>query len=605
MPTIKIDKFSGIVPRTGPTQLEGNQAQLAKNIRITSQELRSWKEKTKVFQPTTPGVRSIYKLYNNITGAYKWLEWGTDVDVIQGPVADLTESRIYYTGDGAPKKTNWVLATTSGTGLPPYPNAYLNMGVPNPVGAPTLVASSSSGTTEDRAYVYTYVSTFGSVLEESGPSPAANVTVSVSGATVTVSGFSAAPTTNYNITHRRIYRTIVGANSVTFAFVAEIPVATTSYVDSKLVTELGETIQTLYYEPPPSDLVGLVSMANGMVAGFRSNEVWFAEPFLPHAWPSQYMVTVDSEIVGLGVYDTSLVVLTKNRPYILTGTNPESMSQVKLPLNQPCISKRSISSDQFGVLYASPNGLVSIGTGQQDIVTTPLYTRDDWQQLNPASMLGTIWNNLYIGFTQIGGSIGAIVISRGDIPPLFTLDFPANAVFVDRSNSDLFAVSNFDNAIYQLDSDIVNDTFYEWLSKRFILPNPMSFGALKVKADFGDIGNTEVYNQLVAAITAANQALFTSSGGQLQSTVNANQVNQFVLNGSILQPIPPIAATRSVNIFVYGDGELVFAGGVSNYDVVRLSGNKKYYEFEVRISGNIPVQLFAMSTNVGELRAVS
>jgi len=317
------------------------------------------------------------------------------------------------------------------------------------------------------------------------------------------------------------------------------------------------------------------------------------------------MVTVDSEIVGLGVYDTSVVVLTKNRPYILTGTNPESMSQVKLPLNQPCISKRSIASDQYGVLYASPNGLVSIGTGQQDIVTTPLYTRDDWQALSPGGMLGVIWNNLYIGFTQVDGQLGAIIISRGDIPPLFTLDFPANAVFVDRGNSEFFAVSNVDNAIYQLDSDIVNDTFYEWLSKRFILPNPMSFGALKIKADFGDIGNTAAYNELVAAITAANQALFTSSGGQLQSTVNANLVNQFVLNGSILQPIPPIAATKSVNVFVYGDSELVWAGGVSNYDVVRLPGDKKYYEFEVRISGNIPVQLFAMSTNVGELRNVS
>jgi hypothetical protein len=605
MPTIKIDKFSGIVPRTGPTQLEGNQAQVARNVRLNSQELRSWKEKTKVYQPTTPNVRSIYKLYNNITGAYKWLEWPTDVDVIQGPVADLSESRIYYTGDGAPKKTNWTLATTNGTGSAPYPNSYLNMGVPNPVGAPTLVASSTTAPTEDRAYVYTYVSTFGNVLEESGPSPAANVTVSVAGATVTVSGFSAAPTTNYNITHRRIYRTIVGANSVTFAFVAEIPIATTSYVDNKLVTELGETIQTLYYEPPPSDLAGLVSMANGMVAGFRSNEVWFAEPYLPHAWPSQYMVTVDSEIVGLGVYDTSLVVLTKNRPYILTGTNPESMSQVKLPLNQPCVSKRSIASDQFGVLYASPNGLVSIGTGQQDVVTTPLYTRDDWQQINPITMLGTIWNNLYIGFTLTGDSVGAIVLSRGDIPPLFTLEFQANAVYIDRSNSEFFAVSNVDNAIYQLDSDIINDTFYEWLSKRFILPNPMSFGALKIKADFSDIGNTAAYNALVAQITAQNQALFASSGGNLQSTVNANQLNQFVLNGSILQPIPPIATTKSVNVFVYGDGELVWSGGVSNFDVVRLPGNKKYYEFEVRISGNVPVQLFAMSTNVGELRAVS
>ena len=58
-------------------------------------------------------------------------------------------------------------------------------------------------------------------------------------------------------------------------------------------------------------------------------------------------------------------------------------------------------------------------------------------------------------------------------------------------------------------------------------------------------------------------------------------------------------------MFIYGDSELVWAGGVSSFDVVRLPSGKKYYEFEVRISGNIPVQLFAMSTNVGELRDVS
>lgn len=605
MPYIKIDNFSGIVPRTGPTQLEANQAQVANNIRITSKELSSWKEKTKVFQCTTPGVRSIYKLYNNITGAFRWLEWATDVDVIQGPVADLTESRIYYTGDGAPKKTNWNLATTSGTGMAPFPDSWLYMGVPNPVGAPTLVASSTTAPVEDRAYVYTYVSTFGTVKEESGPSPATNVTVSTTGATVTVSGFSAAPTSGYNITHRRIYRTLVGATSVNYVFVAEIPIATTSYVDNLTAAQLGESLSTLTFEPPPNDLAGLVSMANGMVAGFRSNEVWFAEPYLPHAWPSSYMITVDSEIVGLGVYDTSLVVLTKNRPYILTGTSPAAMSQVKLPLAQPCISKRSIATDQYGVIYASPNGLVSIGTGTQDVVTLPLYTRDDWQQLNPAAMVSAVWNNLYIGFCQQGAKISAIVLARNDVPPLFILDFDANAIFVDRSNSDFYGVSNTDNAIYQLDSDIVNFTFYEWLSKRFIMPAPLNFAALKIKADFGEIGNTEAYNALVAQITAQNQALFSSSGGDLQSTFNGNLLNSTVINGSILQPIPNQATARSVNVIVYGDGEIIWAGGVTSQDAIRLPAGKKYYQFEVRLSGNIPVQLFAMATDITELRMIA
>jgi hypothetical protein len=270
MPYIKLDNFSGTVPRTGPTQLEANQAQTASNVKLQSRELRSWRKPTEVYAPTTAGVETIFKL-EGAGGAYKWLTWASDVDIVPGPVADFTDYRIYYTGDGAPKKTNWALATTSGTGTDPFPDSWLYMGVPNPTGAPTLAASSSTAPAEVRAYVYTYVSTFGVVKEESGPSPAATVTVNTASGTVTVSGFTAAPTTGYNITHRRIYRTITGASSVTYSFVAEIPVATTSYVDSLTATQLGENLPSLNFEPPPSDLKGLVAMPNGMLAGFRDN----------------------------------------------------------------------------------------------------------------------------------------------------------------------------------------------------------------------------------------------------------------------------------------------------------------------------------------------
>jgi hypothetical protein len=382
MPYIKVEDFSGTVPRTGPTQIEANQAQLARNVKLQSRELRSWALPVLEYVPTTPDVETIYRI-DSPSGEKYWLEWATEVDVVPGPVADVSEFRYYYTGDGLPKKTNYARATTSGAGTRPYPDAWLYMGVPAPTAAPTLAPSSTSPTVETRAYVYTNVSSFGSVKEESGPSPAATVTVTNTGATVTVSGFSAAPTTGYNITHRRIYRTITGASTVIYSFVAEIPVSTTSYVDNKLVTELGSELPSLFWEPPPNDLKGLVAMPNGILAGFKGNQVWFSEPYYPHAWPAQYMLTVDFNIVGLGVYQQTLVVLTTSFPYLISGVSPISMSQQKLPIPQPCVSKKSIASDQYGVLYASPNGLVSLGSGTQDVVTMPLYTRDEWQELNP------------------------------------------------------------------------------------------------------------------------------------------------------------------------------------------------------------------------------
>lgn len=604
MPFIKLEGFSGISPRTGPTQLAANQAQIARNVRVTSQELRSWKKEIKAYTPVLSPIKTVFRLSNIFSGAHKWLEWTTDVDIVHGPVSDLTENRIYYTGDGAPKKTNWALATTSGVGLAPYPNSWLYMGVPAPTGAPTLTPSSSATPAEVRAYVYTNISTFGTVKEESAPSPATTVTVSTTGS-VTVSGFTAAPTTGYNITHRRIYRTITGSGSVTYSFVAEIPVATTSYVDSLTAVQLGEALTSLYYTPPPDDLAGIVAMANGILVGFRGNEVWFSEPYLPHAWPSIYMMTVSDTIVGLGVYDQSVVVLTVRRPYVISGSTPGAMSQIRLPMLQPCVSKRSIASDQFGVLYASPNGLVSIGSGTQDVVTTALYTREEWQALAPASMIGKVYNNLYIGSCNIDGKNTAIVLSRGDIPPLFILDFDIAAMYVDHENTDIYAISGVDNALYQLDADQVNNTFYQWKSKKFVMPNPINYAAIKVQAAYEYISDGEAYNALVAQITAANQALFSTAGGNLQSTLNAAPLNKFVLNGSILTPIPPMALTRSVNILVYADGVLVFNTGATSQEPIRMPVHNKAYNYEIEITGNVPVRSVVLATAVGELRNVN
>lgn len=604
MPVIKIDNFSGTVPRTGPTLLEGNQAQQASNVKLQSRELRSWRKPTEVYAPTTPGVQTVYKL-EGAGGAFKWLTWAADVDVVPGPVADVSDYRVYYTGDGAPKKTNYALATSSGAGTDPFPDSWLYMGVPNPTTAPTLVASGTTAPAEDRAYVYTYVSTFGAVTEESGPSPAANVTVSTSGATVTVSGFAAAPTTGYNITHRRIYRTVVGATSVVYSFVAEIPISTTSFVDNLTVNQLGEGLTTLEFEPPPSGLKGLVAMPNGILAGFKDNEVWFCEPYLPHAWPSVYTLAVEYPIVGLGVYDTTLVVMTNKYPYLITGTTPAAMSQTKLPIPQPCASKRSIASDQYGVLYASPNGLVSIGAGTQDVITTPLYTRDEWQTLAPTSMLGVIYNNLYMCFHNTPTGIEALVIARGDIPPLSFLSFDATSVYIDRGTGYIYAVSQFDNKLYQLDSDQVNNTLYEWKSKKFVMPNPMSFSTIKLQANYDYLDDQVAYNQFVASVIASNQALFASATNGLGGGFNDDLMNFHEFNGSILADIPTQADVRNIQVIIYADEQQVFTTGVLNQEPIRMPATGKAYVYEVKITGNVPVRSFVMGTSIGETRGVA
>lgn len=610
MAHISLEQFSGIAPRIGPTELGPTQAQTATNVKLQSSEIRPWRKPVVEYIPGNSGVQTIYKFENSTTNAYVWLEWTSDVNVVPGPVADTSDFRLFYTGDGTPKKTNWNLATTSGTGTKPFPDAYYQMGVPAPTGAPTLVKTGGSGTVhEDRVYVYTYVSTFGSVLEESAPSPPASISTVEPDATVTVSAFSTAPTTaaGYNITAIRIYRAVAGTTSINYYYVGQVTVtpatgvATGTFADNVLSANLGVILTSLYYTPPPSTLSGLVAMPNGILAGFTDNQVWFCEPYLPHAWPSIYTLTVDSEIVGLGVFGQSLVVCTTRRPYVITGSTPGSMTQEKLTLFEPCTSKKSIASDQYGVLYTSPNGIVSIGQGMQEVVTRALFTRDEWSTYLPTTMVGVIYQNMYLAFYNSGSVNAALVITRGDNPPLVTLQISATCVFIDGTTANVYYVNSTDNKIYQLDADPVNNIFFEWKSKKFVLPSPTNFAAFKLQADWTYIADVANYNAVIAQIVAANQTIW-ASGVPLQGIVNSSLVNGMVINGSILTQLPDAADVRNVNVIINADDTQLYGNGVTSQEPVRLPAANKNYVYEIKLTGNAPIRQFRMATGIGELR---
>ena len=593
MPAIKIMGFDGLVPRMSATMLSDNQAQVANNVKLYSQELRFWRGPTAQTATMVANTKSIFKYYAAAADPY-WLVWASDdIDVVASPTTDLTDYRLYYTGDGVPKKTNESLVST-GSGA--YPRGWLNMGVPAPTGAPTVSASGGSGTAENRAYVYTYVSTFGSIKEESAPSPAATVSV-LPGGTVTVNAFTTAPTTNYNITHRRIYRSVTGATTDSYQFVAEIPIGTTSYADSLTAAQLGEVLGTIGWTPPPSTLRGLIALPGGALAGFDGNTVYFSEPFYPHAWPVKYALNVPSKIVGLGVFGTSIAVMTDRYPYIINGGIPGAMSVERVPSLEPCLTKRSIISNEAGVMYASPNGLMQIGPNSVGIQTGALFRRDEWQAYSPSYIFAVSYDNKYFAlYSNAVTSSSSFILSGDDIPALSKISLRATGAHIDSRNGYLYYVGT-DNVIYQADADDLNPLLYTWKSKRFVLPQATSFSALKLDGDFDQADLVAAYNAEIAAIKTANQAIF---GTALNGALNTTAVNFYDVNGSKLKNIPPPAMVREAQVLIYGDGTLQTTLSVSTFDPVRIPPFKSR-TVELQISGNISVRSVAVATTVMEL----
>ena len=290
MAKLTVQNFGGEIPRTSDTMLEQNDATLASNVRLYSGELRTWNGPVAQVADIEAAAETIYRFENPSTEDAIWLSWNADVAVQRSSLDDTTDFRLYYTGDGTPKKTNWSMAGDDTAGGV-YPGMYLEMGVPAPTAAPTLAAAAGSSTAaETRYYVYTFVSTFGGITEESAPSPVSSAITITTSQKVNLSAMQTAPAGNYNITHKRIYRTLAGeASDGAYVFVAQIAIATTTYSDDLLAAALGEPIETEGWTPPPAGLTGLVGMANGMMAGFVGNSVYFCEPYFHHAWPAEYM----------------------------------------------------------------------------------------------------------------------------------------------------------------------------------------------------------------------------------------------------------------------------------------------------------------------------
>lgn len=603
MAGLKLMTTGGYVPRVAGHLLNDNEAQKAVNTKLYSGVLRSWRKPA----PITPLVtvpattETIYKGLKT-SGDDLWLAWDADVNVVSSPLESASPMMVFYTGDGVPKKTNSALAGSTSGG---EPADWYHMGVPAPTSAPTVTRVGAGASPETRIYVYTYINTFGDVEEESAPSPVSAEVLCGSGDTVTVNGFATVPTSNLNITKRRIYRSVSGSGSTQFQFVTELPIATTSFSDNVASAGLGEVLETLQWETPPTDLQGLVALPNGFLAGFSDETVYFSEVSRPHAWPSAYALSTGQKIVGLGVFGQSIAVMTKGFPLVISGVSPESMSSEKLPILEPCISKQSITSDSSGVTYASPNGLVVIGPGQAGVVTNNIMLRDDFKKFAPSTIQGKFYAGKYFGFFTGGTSFvenGAFILDQTlAATPLTLTTLATNAAFVDIDTAEMFLV--VDNEICMWEGDTVNTLPYEWLSKRFVMSAPANFSAIEVDADFANAVETEALQERVNAIIAANQALW-ASGANLQSTLNRQVLNSNVVNGSILTDIPAQVDDRYLLVEVFCDGQKVHSAQYTNSGVYRMPSGFKGQAFEVKIAGNIELRYIKMAESVKELKSL-
>lgn len=574
---LSIIGFSGEQPRVLPNMLPDAGAREAWDVRLDDGGLTPTR-KPVVAAAVTPGHRTIYR------HAGTWLSRAGDVHFAPGPVA---QDRLYYTGDGAPKMM------VGGTVYP--------LAVPQPAGALTAtLGGAGTGDVATRLYAYTWVTDFG---EESEPSPASNSVDWRAGQTVTLSGF-AAPPAGRGVTKQRIYRTQTGKVGTYLYLIAERGATNANFVDVVPVDALQEALPSADWTAPPASLKGLIGMPNGMMAAFDGRDVYFCEPWRPHAWPEKYVLTTDWPVVGLAAIGSTMLIMTEGSPYVAAGNHPAEMIMKRLELDLPCINARGIVNLGFAVCYPSHDGLVSMSaSGGAQIVTGNLFSKERWLSFSPQTAVAGRLGGRYVLFYDrtIDGvrDAGGFAIDLAGQAFLVRHSVVAAAVWYELATSRLFYVPPGSGEVLELQPVEGAPNTLTWSSKEFLLPIPHNFGVLRIDSYAGlsasDQSAIAAERQQVLAAMAADT---TDWGGP----VNGSEVNAQPVNGDAYTARLNATMGPDFEAMIKADGEVVSTTRRLD-EAIRLPPGFTARTWEVSIRTNVSIKQITMATTMADLRA--
>jgi hypothetical protein len=522
-----------------------------------------------------------------------------------------------------------------------WTDSYLP-GYPTPA-APVLPAGGGAAYV---AYFYTYVSRYG---EEGEGSVIASIETWVDGSRQQVNTIATPPSGHGLITAGtaepkvRVYRTATdGAGGSSFLMVCEAQWFSASATYSQgdfvvysnnlwectnagghgpaawnptnftqgeavLTADLSSVTNPTYlWRDAPSGISNLRSHPNGFFVASKGNVLHFSEPFYPHAWPEDYEISIDSEIVGLGIASSTIVVATDANIYTFSGPHPDSMYKQKLAF-QPCLSQRGVVETDLGVMFPSKEGfqLVSSDSAPSN-VTQDSFDPEDWADYELETLHGVWYNKAYYGFFKSNSAQGNLILDfiNGSVTTGNDYHWAAH---VSKSDGIFRTIkdSNIANSslyIAQWDADATRYRNYTFKSPRYIFSRQINFKVAQVLMD------SDFYTDLLATIggdlESLNQSAWdeTDWGYQLGGPINDWMPNAQDVNGDDLYDLATLGIQDHVDFKLYVDGSLVFTKEVTTGKSFKLPRGFKSRDWEFEIVGMIPVKRVIMATSTEELR---
>lgn len=496
----KLFNFAGITPQLDDALLNANGAMVAENVDLGRGDLIPFKWDQNPSSVTNP-INTLVEVDKGNVHAFNF-----DTDVAFGTGADNDLGRVFWSAGGIVRYDDR--------------SAFVNgskrrLGVGRPTTAITEIqdtgtCSEPQGCEAFSSFCYTFVNKFG---QESAPSPVTSTApYSTNKLKLRIPNDSFVISL-WDVTTIRVYRTYPNystgiENQLTSGGEWFLALETGVQSAGQLVTlDVDKVVMDIMpsttWELPPIDVTSLAMCPDtDTLVLAHDNIVHFSEPGNHHAFPRDRDVVLSDNIVAIRYFKGLIVVLTDGHPYVLTFRRSEAGPPVwnveRADESFPCVSKKSVTVGETGVVWASTDGVFTLnytryGMNIKSLTATVVHL-EDWRACQPETIRGALHNGTY--FFTADGAIKNSVTGHESRTWMLTYD---KTVYDQPKNIFLSSLSIYPDVWYKSRTDKlyyaignmygvwnpdVGEVFpYEYSSRIMVEPGLTNYSAAKVVHD--------------------------------------------------------------------------------------------------------------------------
>lgn len=498
---ISLGPFNGIVNKYHPTHIKDGVGSYALDVDFSRKTLKPMRTDREL---STQTGNTVYLEDCCLKTFDKCVNIARDTMVQTRYIVDGNEA-YPQTASTDSRCGNWCAGSLARLGFPCMPEPL------------TVMYSNLAGIDrerETRRYTYTYVNSFG---EESIFAPPSDLEHVHFQSSASMSGFEAPPP-EYCITHYNIYmlKPTADPNGAatkdtdgTWLLVGTVPSSTLAYTHNA-ASSSGEVIDDEListFISVPEDAHSFAYYGENQMA-FLSNEYVRFTGISQNGLPNYSVAPIKYAYEPR--HKPLKVLATENYGYVLTCANPEVIKLQKdcamtgvhnSVIHQqsiPLIGIKSAATHNDGVVYASTEGIVYVTAQSHTLLTRDIFTREQYDNMQPHTMRGVVWNGYYYCSSDMGAFRMALPngILEGFAEDFSWLSIEAKAWYVTSDNRLIYTDEAGTHEVEQ------GDSFkpYKFITKEYVSGAPVTLSAIRYFAEDGQMKITHTIDGLSTLI---------------------------------------------------------------------------------------------------------